>query len=218
MPTSQARHSNKGKPNSIKQASILFYPKQNPKPTTTNNNTTAGVYSQNVNRQRTFTSYYSSLEAPKKATAYSKSHYQNQVGVRPMPTSTCQPNFLTTLKYNSNSFEQFDSHSDFDEKSLINIKDNYNRSIASLGESLDLFNVTSSAANRILSSSNRGSLLNIAYCPKSVEEATTEQAVLILKVKHNRLDSAASERNKQLSQQRNSLTSSKSYGRRFAAK
>ena len=182
MPTSQTKNPNKGKPNSIKQASILFYPNLTPKPTT-NTAAPTGVYSHNVNRQRTFTSYYSSLEAQKKPPVLN-SHYQNQMGVRPIPTAICQPNFLSTLKYNSNTFEQFDSQSDyFDEKSLMSIKENYNRSIAGLGESLDLFNVTSSAANRILSSSNRGSLLNMDQCPK----------------------------------QRDGLTSSKSYGRRFAA-
>ncbi len=142
------------------------------------------------------------------------------MAMRPIPSSTCQPNFLSTLKYNSNTYEQFDSQSDFDEKSLISIKENYNRSIASLGQSLNFINLTSSAASKILSSSNRGSLINMIQSKKpTVEEETTEQqAVLILKVKNKRLASAATDTNNHLNHHREGLTSSKSYSRRFAAK
>ena len=216
---------------SIKQASIIFYP--NLKTTTTQNTNTlssssssggggiGGVYSQNVNRQRTFTTYYNSLEAQEKQIVQLKQqsqlrrnlpNYQNNQ--TPIPI---QQNFLASLKYTSSkksdnhTYHQFNSNSmsDYDEnKSLMNIKENYNRSIAGLGESLDLFNITSSAAARILGggggscSTNHSSILNMDYYShshkintgthssgkyqKQITKANQNiKQLLILKVKNN---------------------------------
>lgn len=257
MPTSSSiqHKSNKGNKSSINQATVLFSPLVQP---TTN----SGVYSKNLSRQRTFISYYNTLGVQdkekvrqsyinQKKESHLQLQYQNQLGVasrnqhlffqqppQPPHQQPQQQNFINKLvRINSNS-DLFDSNSlsDLDEKSLIDIKDSYNRNIAALGESLDLFNITSSAANKFLES-NKGftydrQLLKAAdpskkSCPPKSSSSSTKQ-LMILKLKKNRRQSSFSDdienrfdestTNKKICQQQHRFGSgsTKSHETRFA--
>lgn len=169
---------------------ILFQPNIKT-PTVSTAQPVGSNYSQNISRQRTFTSYYSSLGESahdKLARGYTAhhshtqkltprqqhSHYFDQH--KQAQLSKLDPSVKEIVRaartYTSNS-EIFEapctiSSENFQSQqsaALNQIKDNYSRNLANLNGSLDLIKVTSSTAAKLFADSKTKTVLNMNLKP-----------------------------------------------------
>lgn len=170
---------------------ILFQPNIKT-PTASTAQPVGSNYSQNISRQRTFTSYYSSLgdSAHDKLARGQTIHHshiqkltarqqhspyfdQNKLAQLSKPDPSIKEIVRAARTYTSNS-EIFEAPStslsseNFQSQqsaALNQIKDNYSRNLANLSGSLDLIKVTSSTAAKLFADSKTTTVLNMNLKP-----------------------------------------------------
>ena len=138
-------------------------------------------------RQRTFTSYYSSLENARGAGAGGsaiacqshqinrttpRQHHSHFIEQKPRCQDPSLKDIVRAVRYNSSS-ELFESPTSICSENLecqqtaalTQIKDNYSRNLATLSGSLDLIKVASSTAAKLFADSKTKTLLNMGMRP-----------------------------------------------------